>query len=272
MAFTMRSAFFSAALLLVIQAYSIAADPTAVSIGDKVLPKLDAVVRVGSQIIDDQQHPAVGLPWTVQAVNDQWLWVGDGRKGWVQRSQVVTLDEAPAYYSVLIASGQRKAWAYNLRGCASREQGNLDAAIADFDEAIKLEPTAQVYDNRAGIWQDKKDYAKAIADYTQALRSDPNSTQTYNNAAWLRATCSDEQYRNGKKAVELATKACELGQWKSPSGLDTLATAYAETGDFDAAIKYETAAIDLKPKDAEFLAAAQARLALFKDHKPYREE
>jgi tetratricopeptide (TPR) repeat protein len=268
----MRSAIFSAAILFTVQLQAFAADPQSGLKGVKVLPKLDAVVKVGTKIIDDPLHPVLELPWEVQEVNGQWLWVGDSRKGWIQRSQVVTLDEAPAYYTGLINSGQRKAWAFNLRGCTWREKGNLDSAIADFGEALRLQPSAEVYDNRAGVWQDKKDYAKAIGDYTQALRSDPASAQAYNNAAWLRATCQDGGYRNGKKAVELATKACQLSGWKNPSGLDTLATAYAEAGDFDAAIKYETTAIELKPSDAEVVKAANERLALFKDHRPFREE
>lgn len=268
----MRSVILAAAILLAVQVQAIAADPSATLKGVKVLPKLDAVVKVGSETIDDQQHPMLAIPWEVHEQNGPWLWVGDRRQGWVQRSQVVTLDEAPAYYTQLIDSGQRRAWAFTLRGCTWREKGDLDLAIADFGQALQLQPTAAVYDSRAGVWQDKKEYAKAIADYTQALRSDPTFAQTYNNAAWLRATCEDERFRNGKKAVELATKACELSEWKNPSGLDTLAAAYAEAGDFDAAIKYETTAIGLKAKDAEFVKAANERLALFRDRKPYREE
>ncbi len=268
----MRAVHLAIAVLLASADSAASTDPAAGYKGFKVLPKWDAVVKVGTETIDDQQHPRLALPWEVQDQSGPWLWVGDRQKGWVQRSQVVTLDEAPAYYAGLINSGQNKAWAYNLRGCAWREKGDLDQALADFGAALQLQPSAVVYDNRAGVWQDKKDYAKAIADYTQALRSDPTFAQTYNNAAWLRATCEDEHYRNGKKAVELATKACELSQWKNASGLDTLATAYAEAGDFEAAIKYETTALDLNSKDAEFVKAAGQRLALYKDHKPYRDE
>ena len=54
--------------------------------------------------------------------------------------------------------------------------------------------------------------------------------------------------------------------------LESLAAAHAETGDFDSAIKYENHAIELDSADSEFLKGARQRLALYKDHKPYRDE
>jgi len=55
----------------------------------------------------------------------------------------------------------------------------------------------------------------------------------------LLATCSDEKLRDGKRAVELATKANELTAGKDASVLDALAAAHAEIGDFDKAVEYQ---------------------------------
>ena len=72
----------------------------------------------------------------------------------------------------------------------------------------------------------------AAAHFAEAARLNPRDGNAYNNHAMIMAACPDAKYRDGKKAVEAATRACELTQWKKPDFLDTLAAAYAEAGDF----------------------------------------
>ena len=57
-------------------------------------------------------------------------------------------------------------------------------------------------------------YDKAIADYNEAIRLDPKYALAYNGLAWLAATCPDAKYRDGKKAVQSAVTACKLTEWK----------------------------------------------------------
>jgi len=52
----------------------------------------------------------------------------------------------------------------------------------------------------------KGEYDKAIADYNEALRLDPGDAVTYNTRAWLRATCPDAKYREGKPYRESPKK------------------------------------------------------------------
>jgi tetratricopeptide (TPR) repeat protein len=94
-----------------------------------------------------------------------------------------------------------------------------------------------------------------------------------NNLAWFWATCPDEQYLNGSKAIEYATKACELTNWENTSYVDTLAAAYAEAGDFDEAVKWQKKAIELITEEdpAEWRIEFPERVKLYQSGKPYRE-
>ncbi len=126
--------------------------------------------------------------------------------------------------------------------------------------------------NGRGIaWRAKKEYGKALADYTEAIRLAPKYAWAYNNRAWLWATCADEKYRDGRRAVESAARACELSDWKEASMIDTLAAGYAETGDFPKAVAYQQKANTLYT-DANDLKKGQRRLKIYEDKKPYRDE
>ena len=91
--------------------------------------------------------------------------------------------------------------------------------------------------------------------------------------AWLLATTKNEQLRDGKKAVELATRACELTEFKAAPYLDTLAGSHAALGNFDEAVKWQRKAIEspdaFAPSDLE---QARERLKLYEDRKPFVEK
>ena len=50
-----------------------------------------------------------------------------------------------------------------------------------------------------------------------------------------------------------------------------MGAAYAQTGDFDSAVKYQKQATELYAADAQSASAAQQRLELYRAHKPYTE-
>jgi len=160
---------------------------------------------------------------------------------------------------------------YNNRGNVYSALGDYDKALADFSSAVRLDPhEAVTYNNRGNTRYFLKDYEHALSDFTEAIRLDPHDPVAYNSRAVLRASCPDEKYRDGKKAIADATKACDLTDWKDAETLDTLAAAQAEAGDFDKAIEFSEKAIELADDDAK--ADLESRLKLYQEKKPFRQE
>jgi tetratricopeptide (TPR) repeat protein len=76
---------------------------------------------------------------------------------------------------------------------------------------------------------------EAIQHYREALNVDSNNAVVLNNLAWILATASKPELRNGAEAVRLATRAVALTDARMPPFIETLAAAYAETGQFSKA-------------------------------------
>ena len=149
--------------------------------------------------------------------------------------------------------------------------GSSPTSIEDYNEAIRLDPqSAANFYNRATAYQRKGDLAAAVADYTDAIRLQPKHAQSHNGLARLLATCADDKLRDGKQAVEHATTACELTEWKFAAFLDTLAAAHAEAGDFEQAVKWAAQSVELATgsRKDEF----KARLELYRSGKPFRQQ
>ncbi len=159
-----------------------------------------------------------------------------------------------------------------------QQKANAKAGMKKFDEAIAdLTVLVDEGPNRSsGLLTRGLMYAragkpeKAIEDYDEIIKGDPTSAIAINNKAWTLCTTWVDKARDGKEAVKLATKACELTEWKNAGYIDTLAAAYAEVGEFDKAVKYQTQVLD----DADLVqregAELKDRLELYKQKKPYR--
>jgi tetratricopeptide (TPR) repeat protein len=248
-----------------------------------------------------------GLQYRVEDEDGDWIKVRqDGVAGWFPKASAVLASKAAAHFTKEIVANPEQAELYNRRSEAWQYQGDFDRSITDLAEAIRLRPMERAYfNNRGQAFLKKKNYDKAISDFNDALKLDvnyvralegratafsakrdfaratsdyadaivinPNRSSSLNNLAWLKATCEDDKCRDGKEAIKLAKKACELTAWKDAAALDTLAAAYAEAGQFPDAIKWMEEALKDKAAEKEFGAGFRARLQLYKDKKPYRE-
>jgi tetratricopeptide (TPR) repeat protein len=279
-------------------------------VGEAVLPtKPFKDIQLGDVGGGQQAHfPFSGrMPSKVLDDREGRLRIQDGsREGWADQDQFVPVRDAPAYFDRRVQADPKDTWALFMRGSIWLEKGEPDVAMKDFVECIRLDPTnADYYNARGAAWQDKKDSDRAIQDYDEAIRLDPKKVDTLynrgvvwvdkkaydkaskdydeafrldpqygaacNNLAWLLATCPDDRYRDGKRAVELARKACELSAWKNPYRVDTLAAAYAEAGRFDEAVHWQKKVLEAKDYERAKGEAARKRLKLYEAKQPFRD-
>ena len=88
-------------------------------------------------------------------------------------------------------------------------------------------------------------FAEAVQAYREAVRLHPNDPVALNNLAWSLAANSRQELRNGREAVQLASKAVELTGQQQPVFIGTLAAAYAEDGQFAKAVEMANRARDI---------------------------
>jgi tetratricopeptide (TPR) repeat protein len=182
-------------------------------------------------------------------------------------------DKAIADYDTAIRLDPKFSAAFFNRGNAYKARGQLDKAIADYGEAVQVDPNfTAAWFNRANAHKTRKEYAPAAADFAEVVRIDPLDADARSNLAWLLATCPEEKVRDGKKAVELATKSCEMTKWQSAYFLAVLAAAQAENGNFEQAIVWQKRALESSRYERMEGEKARSRLKQFTEHKPYRED
>jgi len=191
-------------------------------------------------------------------------------RGWA-RFRSGKPDEALKDYAEAIRLSPRSGTWYNNRAMIYSEQKKYDEALQDLTSAIEISPSLELpYRNRAIVHTKKKDFARAAADYVKVIELNPEFPGGHNGLAWLLCTAPDDKVRDGKRALDMAQKACELTDHKNGGYLDTLAAAYAELGQFDKAVEWQEKALaagDMPVRDAD---AARKRLELYKQKKPYR--
>jgi tetratricopeptide (TPR) repeat protein len=139
-----------------------------------------------------------------------------------------------------------RARAYNNRGRTYRSRrdiGDLDRAISDYTEAIRLDPNnARGYYNRGDIYRERN-LDRAIADLTAAIRLDPKYVSAYVARGW--AYVFKDEYN---RAIADYTEAIRIDATFAPA-YSARASAYESTGHKTDAIADDRKALLLDPSD-----------------------
>jgi len=116
------------------------------------------------------------------------------------------LDRAIPDYDEAIRLDPKYALAYGSRGITYDEKGEFDRAMADYNEAIRLDPKYPiVYGNRGLSYHREGQFDRAMADFNQAIRLDPNHAGLYLARAETRAKLGqvEEALADVDKALEI---------------------------------------------------------------------
>ncbi|MBN2296725.1 MAG: tetratricopeptide repeat protein [Pirellulales bacterium] len=200
--------------------------------------------------------------------------------------------KARQFRAILLArAGKMDEVETELKTILKKEPDNLAVQLQlgmIYGMQNKLQKSIEVYSNilaknpnnvdslvsRASAYLSLGDHAKSIADYEKALKLVPEHSGMLNNFAWVLATSPEDKLRDGKRAIELAKKACELTEYKQAHILSTLAAAYAESGNFKEALKWSKKAVELgnTDKNKEIQEALAKELKSYEKGKPWREK
>lgn len=158
--------------------------------------------------------------------------------------------------------------------------GNALAERGDLAEAEPLIRAALTISNRRpdvfsslGVLLVKQNrWDEAIETLRRGAVEHPDQVTILANLAWNLATCPVDRLRDGRVAVQLAEDLCKRTEARDPRALDILAAAYAETGNFEAAVVTVQRAINIAAKqpDSKDSGEFSTRQRLYQGKTPYR--
>lgn len=186
--------------------------------------------------------------YRVELVQREWLWVvsGDAR-GWVRTDEVLLYEQALVTCTEQIRL-QPTSSSYTLRGNVWSKKQQYEIAIADFTEAIRLDPlNEEAYSNRGDAQLAIREYDKALDDFQRALRIDPTDVKAFINSgsAWLGKS-------DNTRALACLDEAIRLDPSVAKAFL-TRAKVWYRTNKDQQAFADVNEAIRLDPKNVEAL-------------------
>jgi tetratricopeptide (TPR) repeat protein len=185
------------------------------------------------------------------------------------------LEEGMEHFDVsLQIRPEKRSEVYVNLGVALATQGRYDEAIGFYRDAIRGNPAVRDghYNLGCALFSSGRSN-EAIQAFREALKTDPHANHVAISLAWILATDPDAKLRDGAEAVHFAKQAMNAMPQNAQAS-DALAAAYAELGQFEAAVQFANQAETLaRDSNQSALAAAiQQRIQLYQAAQPFRNQ
>jgi tetratricopeptide (TPR) repeat protein len=184
------------------------------------------------------------------------------------------IEKAMEHFREAVRLNPRDPFAYNNIAGLLIGMGRIDEAIEQSNQALRLDPNyADAHRNLALALAASGRTSEAISHCRDSLRIRPDNADVLNNLAWFLVTNADPKIRREQEGLGFAERAARLTNSNNPAILDTLAAAYAATGQFDRAVTTAGSAMALASAAGQSARASSIgrRQMFYRQHKPYRE-
>ena len=132
--------------------------------------------------------------------------LGDGLNAYEAGDREGAIEAFGRLASSPLLEATNRATVLHRRGLWRRQIEQYDAALADFDRAIELNPDyTSAFTSRATTYDMTTRYNEALADYSRAIELDPSNPSLFLNRAWFyqRGVRDEEALADYKQAIEL---------------------------------------------------------------------
>ena len=149
-----------------------------------------------------------------------------------------------------IENGKKRAYRIKHRDFSLRYKGRNrpEVKIRAIKPGTKVKVIYSPYYCKTKEWSNfnnqaredikRGDFSAAVENYGKILKISPENPSALNSLAWLYATAKNKDFRNAKKALDIALRA-DRNRPGQTNLLDTISVAYFEYGDLNKAIGYE---------------------------------
>ncbi|MCO6438910.1 MAG: tetratricopeptide repeat protein [Phycisphaerae bacterium] len=181
------------------------------------------------------------------------------------------IEPAIRHYEIALSLNPKDVVALDHLGRVLERQGRSVDAAQLYARALSIDPTREQAALALGqILAASGRGAQAAEVWREGLQHHPDSLELMDALADLLATYPDQNIRNGAEAVRLAEIASAARGDQDPFALVRLATAWAQLGKFDMAVRVAEKAMTLGPADdAGFRREVRYRIGLFTAGKHY---